>query len=196
MYNFKNVRFLKSAKDDAGIPKMPKVALLGRSNVGKSSLLNDLFQRRGMAKTSSTPGKTQLLNFFLVDERLIFVDLPGYGYAQVSGKIQNEWSDYLENFLNTAEIDLMLLLVDSRREPTALDLQMAQWLKAKNVATILVLTKVDKLSKNERLTNTRKILETFDLPHVHYSSTKREGRQQLLNMVTDGIAEARRICLS
>ncbi|MCH9611230.1 MAG: putative GTP-binding protein EngB [Chlamydiales bacterium] len=189
MFNFKNVRFIKSAKDSKGLPHFSQVALLGRSNVGKSSLLNDIFQKRGMAKTSSMPGKTQLLNFFMVDEKLLFVDLPGYGYAKVSGKIKKEWSSYLESYLNKSPPQLALLLLDCRRKPSELDMQMGEWLMAQEVPTILVLTKVDKLSKNERMTNTREIIKEFDLPYVHYSTTKREGRQKLLNMVIDGITE-------
>lgn len=189
MHHFKTVRFLRSAKEAKGLPPFPQIAVLGRSNVGKSSLLNDLFQRKGMAKTSSVPGKTQLINFFIVDERLLFVDLPGYGYAKVSQKIQKEWSHYLEDYLNQAPLNLALLLLDARREPSHLDEQMVEWLDAKEVPTILVLTKVDKLSSQERLLNTKKILEKFDLPYVHYSSTKREGRQKLLHMVLDGIAK-------
>ena len=183
MLNFRNVRFLKSAKNSKGIPHMPQIALLGRSNVGKSSLLNDIFQRRGMAKTSGTPGKTQLLNFFVVDEKLLCVDLPGYGYAKVAGNIRKEWSSYLEDYLNSAPLNLALMLLDIRRKPSELDIVMGEWLKAKEVPTLLVLTKVDKVSKNERLTNTKRILDIFDLPYVHYSSTKREGRQKLINMV-------------
>ncbi len=183
MLNFRNVRFLKSGKNLDSIPPMPQIALLGRSNVGKSSLLNDLFQRQGMAKTSSTPGKTQLLNFFLVDEKLLCVDLPGYGYAKVAGRLQREWSSYMEDYLNTAPINLALLLLDVRRNPSDLDIQMYDWLVGQAIPTLLVLTKVDKVSKNERAANTRKITEMCHFPYIHYSVTKREGRQQLLSMI-------------
>ena len=168
---------------------MPQVALFGRSNVGKSSLINDLFQQRGLARTSSTPGKTQLLNFFLIDEKILFVDLPGYGYAEVSQKKKRDWGLFIEEYLSETPPDLALFLVDSRRTPAAKDEEMFDFLQNSSIKTVIVLTKVDKLSKNERLTNTKKILEKFDLPYVHYSSLKREGRQKLIQMVLDGLAK-------
>ncbi|MCP5469647.1 MAG: YihA family ribosome biogenesis GTP-binding protein [Chlamydiales bacterium] len=198
MFDFRKVRFLKSARNGEKAPKMrcPQIAIFGRSNVGKSSLLNDLFQKRGFVKTSATPGKTQLLNFFLIDEKLLCVDLPGYGYAKVSGSMRKEWGSSLESYLNSAEIDLALFLLDIRRNPSELDIQMGEWLRAQGIPTLVILTKVDKVSKNERMTNTKKILDLFDWPHIHYSSTKREGRQKLITLICHAIAEKEPVCLS
>ncbi|MFN0064634.1 MAG: ribosome biogenesis GTP-binding protein YihA/YsxC [Chlamydiales bacterium] len=157
--NFRNVRFLISAPSAKEAPRhfAQEFAVVGRSNVGKSSLLNDLFQYKGIAKTSCRPGKTQLLNFFSIDEKLLCVDLPGYGYAKVPKAMKREWGEILESFLQEREsINLVLFLADIRRLPSDGDLQMYAWLKAKEIPTILVLTKVDKVSSNERSSQTKK----------------------------------------
>lgn len=191
LFNFRNVRFLKSAGDATGAPKAhyPQIAVFGRSNVGKSSLLNDLFQRKGFVKTSSLPGKTQLLNFFLIEEKLLCVDLPGYGYAKVGQGTKKKWAAALESYLNHSKPSLALFLLDIRRDPSELDMQMGRWLEAQEIPTVLILTKVDKVSKSERVANTKKILDLFNWSHVHYSTTKREGRQQLIALINHAIAE-------
>lgn len=192
---FKSSKFIKSAVDPKGYPKLfdssgrllTEVAIAGRSNVGKSSLINHLFQKKGMAKTSSTPGKTQLLNFYTVDDLLAFVDLPGYGYAKVPGEVRREWGPMIEGYLSSRPtLKLVLLLFDIRREPTEEDQQMVQWLMHYDKPFILVLTKVDKVSMGELKRNTKKILQAFaiaNLDYVHYSSTKNVGRPNVIGIL-------------
>ena len=132
---------------------MPRVAFVGRSNVGKSSLLNRLAGIRGLARVSRTPGRTRQVNYFLVDERFSFVDLPGYGYARVPAGVREEWGPLSEAaLLRHGGTDLTILLVDGRRPPTDLDRQMAEWLTQKGLEWIPVLTKMDKLRASERRT--------------------------------------------
>lgn len=200
-FTFKNVQFVKSAvqaKDyptlrDTGGALLPEIAVAGRSNVGKSSLLNHLFRRKGLVKTSATPGKTRLLNFFSVDDQVAFVDLPGYGYAQVSAKVRSDFFPMVQNYLNSRSmLKLMLVLLDIRRLPNDDDKQLIDWILHTNKAMILVLTKVDKLSRGARQTQTRKILEQLgltNLHYVHYSVLENEGRHALVMMLRDALTD-------
>lgn len=200
-YLFKNPRFVKSAakakdyptiKNDAGI-ELPEVAVAGRSNVGKSSLLNDLFQSRDLVKTSSIPGKTQLINFFSLNDALVFVDLPGYGYAKVPMEMRKKWGPMIQEYLDKRPtLKLILFLFDVRRVPNDEDRQFIEWVADSEKSLILVLTKVDKVSANEKSANTRKILQAFNcqnLHHVHYSTTKNVGRRELIAMILEALAE-------
>jgi len=194
-YLFKNAEFVKTAIQPEDYPphrnsrgeSLPEIAVVGRSNVGKSTLLNHLFQSKGLVKTSSTPGKTQTINFFLLNKQLSFVDLPGYGYAQVAASVKKNWGEMIENYLNSREnLKLILFLVDIRRTPNEEDLMMMDWIVERQKQTILVLTKVDKVTKNERDRQTACIRKPFSglfLPFVHYSAPKNEGRNQLIQMV-------------
>lgn len=129
---------------------LPEISFLGRSNVGKSSLLNSLLNRKGLARTSNTPGRTQSINFFLVNERFYFTDLPGYGYAKVSKSMRADWGKMAEQYLTgRVELALSIQLVDSRHSPTELDLQLNEWLAINNKPRLIVATKADKLSNNE-----------------------------------------------
>lgn len=182
---FQNVKFVTTVVRSEDLPffaHLPEIAVLGRSNVGKSTLLNHLFCSKNLVKTSSTPGKTQALNFFKVDEKLICVDMPGYGYAQVPWSEKKRWAALIENYLNTREsLKALLFLFDIRREPNEEDEQMLAWIHHRKLPTILILTKVDKLSRSERLVQTRRITSRLkDLPYVHYSATKNEGRKELI----------------
>ncbi len=144
--------FLKSAFAEADWPRdlLPEIAFLGRSNVGKSSLLNSLLGVRGLARTSSTPGRTQALNFFSVNRTFRFVDLPGYGYARVPAGIKSTWGEMVTSYLaNRASLVLSIHIVDSRHEPTKLDLQLHEWLDRHAKPRLIVATKSDKLSNNE-----------------------------------------------
>jgi GTP-binding protein len=200
-YNFKNPKFIKTALWPKDYPTlkaasgqlMAEIAVAGRSNVGKSSLLNDLFQRKGMVKTSSTPGKTQAINFFTLDEMLSFVDLPGYGYAEVPASVRKNWGPMVQGYLEKrAELKLILFLFDVRRTPTDEDRQFLEWAAQAQKAVILVLTKVDKLTTNEKRANTQKILKAFDtenLQYVHYSVTKSIGRHELIKMMEEALEE-------
>jgi GTP-binding protein len=173
--------------------ELPEVAVCGRSNVGKSSLLNHLFHTKHLVKTSSTPGKTQALNFFTLDDRLAFADLPGYGYAKVSQSVKKQWGPMVHSYLEKRlTLKLVLLLVDIRRIPNADDLQLLDWIVHQEKAMILVLTKVDKVNKNERKLNANKILEALgasNIHYVHYSVTKNQGRRELLAMIEEALAD-------
>ncbi len=199
--SLKNPQFVKSAvqpkdypllRDSAG-HLMPEIAVAGRSNVGKSSLLNSLFQVKGLVKTSATPGKTQMLNFFTVDDTLAFVDLPGYGYAKVPIQVRKQWGPMVQNYLNKREtLTLVLFLFDIRRIPNDEDRQMIAWAAEAEKALILVLTKVDKVGANEKRSNTHKILQAFgydNLHYVHFSAMKNIGRKELFHHLKDALLE-------
>ena len=148
---FKNARFIKSITDlnDKPADRFPEIAFVGRSNVGKSSLLNSLLRRKGLAKTSSTPGKTRLINYFLVDEKYHFVDLPGYGYAKLPKQAVKAWQQMLETYiLHSDELKLVCLLIDSRRDLQELDMQMADWLHMNHIPFIIILTKSEIIQKS------------------------------------------------
>jgi len=154
--HFADVRFLTSVFDIKQLPApdMPEIAFAGRSNVGKSSLLNRLIKRKNLVKTSGKPGKTQSLNFFLVDNCIYLVDLPGYGYARVSKKMQADWQDLITVYLDTREnLKCVVVIVDLRHELKIADLQLVDWLRSKEVPFLLVYTKADKLSANQRQKN-------------------------------------------
>ena len=128
----------------------PEIAFLGRSNVGKSSLINSLLLRKSLARTSNTPGRTQSINFFLINDSFYFADLPGYGYARVSKTMRADWGRMAEEYLaERGELALCIQLIDSRHEPTALDIQLNEWLVHHNKPHVIVATKADKLSRNE-----------------------------------------------
>lgn len=163
---------------------LPEVAFIGRSNVGKSSLLNNLIGRKNLARTSSTPGKTRGLYFYLLNEQLCFVDLPGYGYAKVSKKERQRWAPIIEEYLEKRpNLRGCLHLIDSRHEPTADDKMMSEWLRAHTVATITVATKADKISRGAMIRQSsliRKGLGLFsdDLLLV-FSARTGAGREEL-----------------
>jgi len=149
---FEKATFLTSALLPSEFPKrkLPEIALVGRSNVGKSSLINTLFRSKTIAKTSSTPGKTQRINFFLVDESLFLVDLPGYGFASAPKDEIVKWSQGIDDYLNqSTSLRLILLLIDIRRTPSKEDLAIANWAVAKKVPILVVFTKKDKLTDAE-----------------------------------------------
>jgi GTP-binding protein len=141
----------------------PAAVFLGRSNVGKSSLINRLLGTRGLARTSSQPGKTQSVNFYRVNEAIHFVDLPGYGYARVPEAVRRKWGPLVEGFLGrwADRIALALVLVDARHQPTHLDRAMQGWLDERGIAHLIVATKTDKLSGNARAISRRRIRETM-----------------------------------
>jgi len=149
----KSAEFITSAVKPEQYPPadFPEVAFAGRSNVGKSSLINKLVNRRSLVKTSSTPGRTQLINFFRVNEDLSLVDLPGYGYAKVPAAVKKQWGPMVEAYIaNRASLKAVVLLMDIRRTPRAEEFSLMDWLHLHQVPTILVLTKADKLSKTQQ----------------------------------------------
>lgn len=192
---FSNACFVKSAAGKSGWPpsRLPEIAFAGRSNVGKSTLLNHLVRSRSIAKTSSTPGKTQLLNFFSIDDGLSLVDLPGYGFAKVPRKVKTGWGGMVQSYLAEREnLKVILMLLDIRRTPNEEDRQLLDWIAHNERAVILVLTKVDKVSKNQRAAQTSRILQAFPyegLHYVHYSATKNVGRQELIRMIEEALAD-------
>ena len=149
---FKTVKFITSALKPEECPPstLPEIAIVGRSNVGKSSLINHLLQSKNVAKVSSTPGKTQRLNYFLIDDTFFLVDLPGYGYAKTPKSLQKEWGIWIDTFLKTRPLRLVLFLIDSRRGLTTEDQMFLEWAKHQNIPLLLIMTKADKLSKRER----------------------------------------------
>ncbi|NPA51636.1 MAG: YihA family ribosome biogenesis GTP-binding protein [Aquificae bacterium] len=166
MATIKKVEFIKSAvkPKDYPPPVKPEVAVVGRSNVGKSSLINAIF-KRSIAKVSANPGKTKLVNFFSLNDKIYFVDLPGYGYAAVSKKEREKWKEMIENyFYNRDNLKLVLLLVDSRYKPTNLDILMKEWLESLEIPYVIVATKVDKLNQSEKARLKKQIKDTLDLP--------------------------------
>ncbi len=192
----KKVEFIKSAvkPKDYPPPTKPEVAIVGRSNVGKSSLINAIF-KRGIAKVSSTPGKTRLVNFFSLNDKLYFVDLPGYGYAAVSKKEREKWKDMIESyFYNRDNLKLVLLLVDSRYKPTNLDILMKEWLNSLDIPYVIVATKVDKLNQSEKARLKKNIREALDLPeHVPIfltSAKEGTGIKELVSYIFSAVNES------
>jgi len=169
--------------------KLPEIAFAGRSNVGKSSLINALLGRRRLAQISSTPGKTRMLNFFLVNEAFFFVDLPGYGYAKVAKKIRDRWSSLVEPYIRQRETLMGVVhLVDCRREPTGADEQLSLWLDFHHVPTLLVLTKADKLSRSRAamaLDGARKNLGRKENQCVLFSAKTSQGKVAIWRWITD-----------
>jgi GTP-binding protein len=184
-----SAEFIKSAFEEEHWPhdERPEIAFLGRSNVGKSSLINSLLGVKGMARTSSTPGRTQSLNFFLINNRFRFVDLPGYGYARVPKAIRASWGDMATNYLaKRSQLMLSIQIVDSRHEPTTLDLQLNEWLAAHAKPRIVVATKSDKLSNNELRKNFDRVKRMLDADRViAYSATTGQGREQVWRAIEE-----------
>jgi GTP-binding protein len=187
-----STRFVKSALQPADYPRdrKPEIAFVGRSNVGKSSLLNSLLQRKGLAKTSKTPGKTRTVNFFEVNEKFYFVDLPGYGFAKVSREMKAAWSRVISAYLRDREpLRLAVHLIDSRHPPMANDFELLELLEAAQVPTLIVATKVDKLKRNQRAGNFRELRDRLELgPEaevVAWSAVTGEGAKQLWGIIEE-----------
>jgi GTP-binding protein len=178
-----SARFVKSAAEAQDYPQdaRPGIAFIGRSNVGKSSLINSLLGVHGLARTSSTPGRTQLINFFLVNDEFYFVDLPGYGYARVPARVRNQWGPMVERYLAAGpNLVLCVLIIDSRVGPTKLDLQMARWLESRGKPYVVVATKTDKLSANQLRNSLRRAGESVTGSLIiPYSAVRRTGRDRL-----------------
>lgn len=178
----KEAVFVNSALSPADYPQygLPEVAFAGRSNVGKSSLINCLVHRSGLAKTSTTPGKTRLLNFFLVNSVLSFVDLPGYGFAKVPASIRRRWRSMVETYLKSRkELRLVVILIDVRRRPDEQDFQLIEWLDHYRIPHTIVITKVDKVSRSKRARQIREIqdgLRGYEGRIIPFSATTREGK--------------------
>lgn len=180
--------------DQYPIDERVEIAFVGRSNVGKSSLINTITNRRKLVKVSGTPGKTRLINFFLINKSLYFVDLPGYGYAKVSKVEQQKWGKMIEQYLlDRPQLKKVALLVDCRHKPTKDDVMMYDWIKYYNREVIVVATKRDKITKNQLMKNDKIIRETLKLDKsdkiMYFSSLKKTGIEELLNEIENGIEE-------
>lgn len=181
----KQAVFIKSAVKPRDFPPavLPEVAFVGRSNVGKSSLINVLANRKALVRTSSTPGRTQLINFFDINGILTLVDLPGYGYAKAPPEVRKQWGPMIETYLAQREnLRAVVLILDIRRIPSDGDLQMLGWLETYNIPPIIVLTKCDKLSKVERTRQTGLIAAAIKRDRgmlLHFSALSRDGRDMV-----------------
>ena len=186
-----STEFIKSAFAEEHWPThaLPEIAFLGRSNVGKSSLINSLLGVKGLARTSSTPGRTQSLNFFLINNRCRFVDLPGYGYARVPRNIRAEWGEMATNYLaKRPELVLSIQIVDSRHEPTSQDLQLNEWLRHHAKPRVVVATKADKLSNNELRKSIERVRRAMEAERViSYSATTGRGREEIWRLIDEAI---------
>ncbi|NLW25754.1 MAG: YihA family ribosome biogenesis GTP-binding protein [Clostridia bacterium] len=167
MVIIKSSQFVISAVSKKQYPNegLPEIALAGRSNVGKSSLINKVINRKNLARTSGRPGKTQALNFYRINEEFFFVDLPGYGFAKVSQKIKEQWAKFIEEYLKgRKELRGVIQVVDIRHEPTNDDLTMYEWLQFYQLPTLIVATKADKISRGQWQKHTKQIKEKLKLP--------------------------------
>jgi len=186
-----SAEFTKSAFNESHwtTDGLPEIAFLGRSNVGKSSLLNTLLQRKGLARTSNTPGRTQSINYFLVNESFYFVDLPGYGYAKVSKTMRADWGKMAEEYLaNRRELVLSIHLVDSRHKPTTLDRQLHDWLIYNQKHHAVIATKADKLSNNKLIESLKEIETTLpESPIIAYSAMTGKGKDAVWSVIQNAL---------
>lgn len=173
-------------------PLKPEYAFIGRSNVGKSSLINMLTGKKGLAKTSQTPGKTQLINHFLINDNWYIVDLPGYGYARISKSKKEDWNKFIRTYLDKREsLQCVMVLIDSRLEPQKIDLEFCNWLGEKGLSFVLVFTKADKQSSIKTDQNIAKfkkaLLATFDaVPAIFITSAEsQDGRDEVLGFISE-----------
>jgi GTP-binding protein len=194
-----SAQFVKSAVTPSQYPPadLPEIAFTGRSNVGKSSLINTMVNRKHLVKTSATPGRTQLINFFVLNSALSFVDLPGFGYAKVPAAVRKSWGPMIETYLSTRKtLKGVVLIIDIRRIPGMQELNFIQWLRYYTIPVILVLTKSDKLSKNKQTTQRNAIADVLGVPKeepILFSAKSRMGKDDLwdaLKRLIDFIGEA------
>jgi GTP-binding protein len=190
-----SAEFLKSAFKEEEWPRDAKleIAFMGRSNVGKSSLINSLLGVRGLARTSSTPGRTQSLNFFSINDWFRFVDLPGFGYARVPKAIKSSWGEMVTSYLaKRRQLVLSIHIVDSRHEPTKLDLQLHEWLEHSARPRLIVATKSDKLSNNELRESLGRVKRLFSKDRVIFFSAKTgRGRDEIWRMIESSLVDFR-----
>ena len=188
--NLQRAEFIRSAVKSGDFPRdgLPQVVFSGRSNVGKSSVINRLLNRKNFARVGAAPGKTTHINYFLIDERLYLVDLPGYGYAKVSQAERERWGRLIESwFADTSLMTLGAMIVDARHKPTADDCTMGEWFKGSGKPFVVVANKLDKLKQSEVEPNLARIRETLgisdDVKVIPFSAEKGTGRQELLEEI-------------
>ena len=193
--NLQKVEFLISAASPKDFPKtrMPEIAFAGKSNVGKSSVINRLLQRKNFARVGEKPGQTIHVNYFTVDGKCYFVDLPGYGFAKVSAQEKARWGKLMEDYFAASRIDLGILIVDYRHPPTNNDITMAQWFIDSGCPFVVVANKMDKLKKSELEPNLETIREDLELPAgtpiIPFSAEKGNGRDELLKHILAVVKE-------
>ena len=192
--NFNKVEFIRSAVKPADFIRdgLPQLAFAGRSNVGKSSVINRLVNRKNFARVGASPGKTSQINYFLLDGRAYLVDLPGYGYAKVSKAERDRWGRLMEDYFARPDLlTLGVMMVDSRHKPTADDCTMFQWFRETGCPLIIVANKLDKLKKSEIEPNLQTIRDTLGLGEgdmlIPFSAEKGTGREELLSAIFAGI---------
>ena len=193
--NFNNVEFLISAASTKDFPTMrlPEIAFAGKSNVGKSSVINRLLQRKNFARVGEKPGKTIHVNYFTIDKRCYLVDLPGYGYAKVSQSEKERWGRLMEAYFAENRIDLGILIVDARHAPTNNDITMARWFLDSQCPFIVVANKLDKVKRSQLESNLQTIREDLELPEdcvlIPFSAEKGTGRDELVKLVLAAAGE-------
>lgn len=191
--NFNKVDFLISAASKKDFPQkhIPEIAFAGKSNVGKSSVINRILQRKNFARVGEKPGKTIHVNYFTVDNACYFVDLPGYGYAKVSQAEKDRWGKLMESYFAADRIDLGVFIVDSRHAPTNNDITMARWFLDSGCPFVVVTNKLDKLKKSEIEPNLQTIREDLELPDdcpvIPFSAEKGTGRDELVKLILEAV---------
>ena len=193
--NFNNVEFLISAAAPKDFPgnRLPEIAFAGKSNVGKSSVINRILQRKNFARVGEKPGKTIHVNYFTIDKKCYFVDLPGYGYAKVSQKEKDRWGKLMEDYFAADRIDLGVMIVDARHAPTNNDITMANWFLESGCPFVVVANKLDKLKKSELIPNMERIRTDLELPEecpvIPFSAEKGTGRDELVRLILAAAGE-------
>ena len=191
--NLHNVEFFISAARPTDFPqnRLPEIAFAGKSNVGKSSVINRLLNRKNFARVGEKPGKTIHVNYFTVDKVCYFVDLPGYGYAQVSQKEKERWGKLMEDYFAAERIDLGVMIVDCRHAPTNNDITMARWFLDSGCPFVVVANKLDKVKKSQLAGNLQVIREDLELPEdcpiIPFSAEKGDGKDELLRMILHAV---------
>ncbi|MDD6466507.1 ribosome biogenesis GTP-binding protein YihA/YsxC [Coprococcus sp. HCN-4056] len=175
--------------------EMPEIAFAGKSNVGKSSLINGLLNRKSLARTSSQPGKTQTINYYNINHDLYFVDLPGYGYAQVSVEIRAKWGKMVEWYLHTSkQLRLVFLLIDIRHEPSENDCIMYDWIVKNGYEPVIIATKLDKIKRSQIQKNLKIIRQKIQPVEgtiiIPFSAQTKQGKEEILQLIEDRIAES------
>ena len=175
--------------------EMPEIAFAGKSNVGKSSLINGLLNRKSLARTSSQPGKTQTINYYNINHDLYFVDLPGYGYAQVSVEIRAKWGKMVERYLHTSkQLRLVFLLIDIRHEPSENDCIMYDWIVKNGYEPVIIATKLDKIKRSKIQKNLKIIRQKIQPVEgtiiIPFSAQTKQGKEEILQLIEDRIAES------
>lgn len=190
IFRIKNSEFVISAADKGGFIKdeFKQIVFSGRSNVGKSSLINSLLNRKKLAKISQTPGKTKLINYFLVNQNFYFVDIPGYGYAKVPKSEKNKWKKLIGDYFETEEnISAVIMIIDIRHDPMDSDIQMIKYFTSLGLRQLLIANKSDKLSNNKVSSNVAKLKKMFSRESIFdiipYSSTKNRNREKVLDYI-------------